>query len=262
MSGSYNTSDSSSVLESTGVLFCRVLRPTRPNIRTLISYPALFVLFRFVFSFVLEFLITQTRPYFLSCYSDEDTDVKALVKSWLLSQPEEDRRMLETFLEDHFYKALDWVLKQNEFVVETSLVGVVMNGLSHMHGVKVKQEFACALIKGLGANLSSTAKTAFAKEVCILLEPLLYRHLNCLDFVIKIWNWNSLFVLVNCFVGPKESINFVSISTIFLPFKVFHWTHEMPPDQKRPLDTYYDSDRGRLASYQLEVRRACPSFSD
>ncbi|KAM7436007.1 Cytoplasmic dynein 2 heavy chain 1 [Porites harrisoni] len=130
--------------------------------------------------------------------SDEDTDVKALVKSWLLSQPEEDRRMLETFLEDHFYKALDWVLKQNEFVVETSLVGVVMNGLSHMHGVKVKQEFACALIRGLGGNLSSTAKTAFAKEV-------------------------------------------------------FHWTHEMPPDQKRPLDTYYDSDRGRLASYQLEV---------
>lgn len=27
----------------------------------------------------------------------------------------------------------------------------------------------------------------------------------------------------------------------------------MPPDQKRPLDTYYDNDRGRLASYQLEV---------
>ena len=82
-------------------------------------------------------------------FSDEDTDVKALVKSWLQSQPEEDRRMLETFLEDHFYKALDWVLKQNEFVVETSLVGVVMNGLSHMHGVKVKAEFACCLIRFL-----------------------------------------------------------------------------------------------------------------
>lgn len=73
--------------------------------------------------------------------------------------------MLEAFLEDHFYKALDWVLKQNEFVVETSLVGVVMNGLSHMHGVKVKSEFACSLIRGLGGNLSSSAKTAFAKEV-------------------------------------------------------------------------------------------------
>ena len=29
----------------------------------------------------------------------------------------------------------------------------------------------------------------------------------------------------------------------------------MPPDQKRPLDTYYDSERGRLATYQLEVSR-------
>ena len=103
--------------------------------------------------------------YSIFLFSDEDTDVKVLVKSWLQSQPEEDRRMLETFLEDHFYKALDWVLKQNEFVVETSLVGVVMNGLSHMHGVKVKAEFACSLIRGLGANLSLTAKTAFAKEV-------------------------------------------------------------------------------------------------
>ena len=110
-------------------------------------------------------VISMYNSLSMSSNSDEDTDVKVLVKSWLQSQPEEDRRMLETFLEDHFFKALDWVLKQNEFVVETSLVGVVMNGLSHMHGVKVKSEFACSLIRGLGGNLSSSAKTAFAKEV-------------------------------------------------------------------------------------------------
>lgn len=174
--------------------------------------------------------------------------------------------MLETFLEDHFYKALDWVLKQNEFVVETSLVGVVMNGLSHMHGVKVKQEFACALIRGLGANLSSAAKTAFAKEVCILLWPLLYGHLNCLDRVIKIRNRNSFSCSCQSFcwtyIPQQRRFNFAFSTIFFLLIKVFHWTHEMPPDQKRPLDTYYDSDRGRLASYQLEVRRARPSFSD
>lgn len=54
--------------------------------------------------------------------------------------------MLEMFLEDYFYKVLDWVLKQNEFVVEMSLVGVVMNGLLYMYGVKVKVEFVCCLI--------------------------------------------------------------------------------------------------------------------
>ena len=47
-------------------------------------------------------------------------------------------------------------------------------------------------------------------------------------------------------------------------WQVFHWTHEMPPDQKRPLDTYYDNDRGRLASYQLEVSwyQYLPCLSD
>lgn len=38
----------------------------------------------------------------------------------------------------------------------------------------------------------------------------------------------------------------------------------MPPDQKRPLDTYFDNDRGRLASYQLEVSwyQYIPCLSD
>ncbi|EDO38992.1 predicted protein [Nematostella vectensis] len=130
--------------------------------------------------------------------SDEDTDVKALVKSWLANRPEDERRLLETWLEDYFYKALEWVLKQGDLVVETTLVGMVMNGLSHMFEVRAKQQFVCSLIRGLGANLSVTTQTAFAKEV-------------------------------------------------------FHWTHEMPPDPKRPLDTFYDSDRGRLASFELEV---------
>lgn len=111
------------------------------------------------------YFTNEVRPSLQFALSDEDMDVKALVKSWLQNQPEEERKMLETWLEDYFYKALEWVLKQNECVVESSLVGVVMNGLSHMHGIKVKQQFVCSLIRGLGANLPSAAKTSFAKEV-------------------------------------------------------------------------------------------------
>lgn len=99
--------------------------------------------------------------------SDEDTEVKALVKSWLQDLPEE-QRVLEGWIEDYFYKALDWVLKQNDFVVETTLVGVVMNGLSHLQNIKTKPEFVCALLRGLGSNLNTTAKSALAKEVSIL----------------------------------------------------------------------------------------------
>ena len=35
--------------------------------------------------------------------------------------------------------------------------------------------------------------------------------------------------------------------------QVFQWTHETPPDQRKPLDTYYNESNGRLCSYQLEV---------
>ncbi|KAH3831149.1 hypothetical protein DPMN_104411, partial [Dreissena polymorpha] len=130
--------------------------------------------------------------------SDEDTDVKALIHSWILTQPQAEQQVLGGYIEDYFYKALDWVLKQNDFVVETSLVGVVLNGLSHLSHVRNKSHFAMCLIRGLGGNLNEGARENFAKEV-------------------------------------------------------FHMTTEMPPDSRRPLDTYYDADMGRLATYSLDI---------
>ena len=43
-----------------------------------------------------------------------------------------------------------------------------------------------------------------------------------------------------------------NIAVVYL--QVFAWTHEVPPDPKRILDTYFDSDQNRLATYQLQVR--------
>ncbi|XP_064610087.1 cytoplasmic dynein 2 heavy chain 1-like isoform X3 [Liolophura sinensis] len=128
--------------------------------------------------------------------SDEDTDVKALVASWL-SHQSWDTDLLSGWIEDHFYTALEWVLKQSDFVVETTLVGWVMNGLSHLYQVKNKAEFSLALIKGLGGNLNEPTREVFAKEV-------------------------------------------------------FSWTQESFPDSSRPLNCYYDSDSGRLASYTID----------
>ena len=54
---------------------------------------------------------------------------------------------------------------QNDCVVETTLVGWVMNGLSHLYGVKEKPQFAVALIRGLGGNLNEGTREKFAKEV-------------------------------------------------------------------------------------------------
>ncbi|KAG5269301.1 hypothetical protein AALO_G00200500 [Alosa alosa] len=129
--------------------------------------------------------------------SDEDTDVNSLVKSWLKTQPDECRCNLENWLGDYFTRGLDWVLKQNDFVVETSLVGTVMNGLSHLSGVRERGQFVVSLIRGLGGNLNLKSRQEFAKEV-------------------------------------------------------LSWARESPPDPRKPLDTYYDSESGRLVAYQLE----------
>ncbi|KAJ3590899.1 hypothetical protein NHX12_008847 [Muraenolepis orangiensis] len=129
--------------------------------------------------------------------SDEDTDVGALVKSWLSGQPEDCRANLENWLGDYFHRALDWVLKQNAFVVETSLVGTVLNGLSHLGAVAERGRFLVGLLRGLGGNLQLKTRQAFAKEL-------------------------------------------------------LSWAREDPPDHKKPLDTFYDPDTGRLAAYVLQ----------
>ena len=50
-------------------------------------------------------------------------------------------------------------------VVETTLVGIIMNGLSHFHEVQNTSHFGLCLIRGLGGNLVEAVKENFAKEV-------------------------------------------------------------------------------------------------
>ena len=49
---------------------------------------------------------------YITNFSDEDTDVKALVSSWLSSQPDSEQQILSGWIEDYFYKAVEWVLKR------------------------------------------------------------------------------------------------------------------------------------------------------
>ena len=52
-------------------------------------------------------------------------------------------------------------------MIETSLVGAVLNGLSHLHGVESRSQFGISLIRGLGGNLTEQTRENFAKEVII-----------------------------------------------------------------------------------------------
>ncbi|CAI9737451.1 cytoplasmic dynein 2 heavy chain 1-like isoform X1 [Octopus vulgaris] len=97
--------------------------------------------------------------------SDENINMKGLVQSWLQSQDELQQLKLNTWIDDYFYSALDWVIRQNDLVVETSLVGILKNGLSHLGQAKSKAHFAVCLIRGLGANLNPKSRAALAQEV-------------------------------------------------------------------------------------------------
>ncbi|XP_037796301.1 LOW QUALITY PROTEIN: cytoplasmic dynein 2 heavy chain 1-like [Penaeus monodon] len=129
--------------------------------------------------------------------SDEDTNIQAVVSAWLSSQEESTRKYLEPYIEEHFFKALEWVLRAGEAQVETTLVGWVLNGLSHLPGVTSKVHFALALVRGLGGNLPENIRADFAREV-------------------------------------------------------YSWVGEHIPDQRKPLNIYYDSARDRLETYTSE----------
>ena len=96
--------------------------------------------------------------------SDDDLDVTRLVQRWLNTITSEMQPLLSTWINDLFYKALDFVIK-SENIIQTTIVGTVMNGLSQIKQCKTKEEFICALIRGLGGNLSLQSRQVLAKEI-------------------------------------------------------------------------------------------------
>ena len=109
--------------------------------------------------------------------SDEDTNIAGLVNAWISRQPQEKQEMLNRLIEEMFFKAVDWCVKSNDAVIETSLVGLVLNGLSHLAGATNRLQFAVALVRGLGGNLLPGTRENFAKEVTIFIDlflPLSY----------------------------------------------------------------------------------------
>ena len=59
--------------------------------------------------------------------SDEDTDVKAIVQTWLNKLPESDRDRLSGWIEDFFYQGLEFVLKQVVYPMFCQTILVINN---------------------------------------------------------------------------------------------------------------------------------------
>ena len=96
--------------------------------------------------------------------SDEDLDIRRIVTRWLSTIPAENASQMSLWVDEIFYKSIDYVLN-SEYIVETTLVGTVMNGLSQIQDACSRQEFICGLIRGVGGNLSLSQRASLAKEV-------------------------------------------------------------------------------------------------
>jgi dynein heavy chain 2 len=97
--------------------------------------------------------------------SEENTDIRSLVVAWLRLQPEKMRERLGEWMDDLFYKALDWVMDEEAFVVGSTKVGAVTTALSHLLTVTCKAEFVTGLIRGMGSNLAIAKRNALALEI-------------------------------------------------------------------------------------------------
>ena len=98
--------------------------------------------------------------------SEKDVDVKKNVAKWVEDQPSDMQDKVSEWIDKLLYKALDWVLERNAFIVETTMVGTVMGALSKIKGCSCKEEFVIGLINGMGANLSMEDREALGHAVC------------------------------------------------------------------------------------------------
>ncbi|KRY49657.1 Cytoplasmic dynein 2 heavy chain 1 [Trichinella britovi] len=97
--------------------------------------------------------------------SQESVDIKAIVKHFIEKQQTDVRENLSEWFNMYFYRALEWILQQDEFVAELSLVGTVKNILAIMDNVKRKKEFLVRLLYGVSRNLRHDAQTEFATKL-------------------------------------------------------------------------------------------------
>ncbi len=78
---------------------------------------------------------------------------------------------LQQWLQRAFKPTLQLVQTQG-LAMDTPLVAVIRNALSHLTHVGTKHDFACGLFRGLGANLDAVGRQGLAAEISKLMgEP-------------------------------------------------------------------------------------------
>ncbi|KAG1663699.1 hypothetical protein FOA52_013267 [Chlamydomonas sp. UWO 241] len=97
--------------------------------------------------------------------SDEAVDVDRVLAKWIRSHVTSDAEQMKTWCKDYLHKALEWALKAPR-AVETTKVGLLDAALSHLAmGCGSRHDFACALARGLGANMRPETRNDFLSDL-------------------------------------------------------------------------------------------------
>ncbi|KAL6598153.1 dynein heavy chain and region D6 of dynein motor-domain-containing protein [Neocallimastix sp. 'constans'] len=119
--------------------------------------------------------------------SDENIDIKLLVKAWLDKQDNHVAKIISPFIESYFFKALEWITKNSDAsVVKTTKIGNVFNGLSHLSTANSLNKFIFGLIKGFGSNLYQNQRQEFAMILFKLAGIQITDKSNVLDYYIDV----------------------------------------------------------------------------
>eukprot|EP01029_Cantina_marsupialis_P010152 TRINITY_DN2319_c0_g2_i3.p1 TRINITY_DN2319_c0_g2~~TRINITY_DN2319_c0_g2_i3.p1 ORF type:complete len:2726 (-),score=1059.52 TRINITY_DN2319_c0_g2_i3:6-7787(-) len=95
--------------------------------------------------------------------SDQNVSVTRILECWVGQQ--QNAGDLGIWIDDYFYKALEWVMEKDSWCIPTTLVGTINSGLSQLTNCPSKTHFAVSLIRGLGANMIEKDRREFAKFV-------------------------------------------------------------------------------------------------
>ncbi|KAK5644080.1 hypothetical protein RI129_007925 [Pyrocoelia pectoralis] len=113
-------------------------------------------------SYVSPATISRLGIIFLS---EEDLGVSNIVSRFLAKQPEDLQGVLEQYISDYFYKAIDWVMMESELVTTTAQVSVALSALFQISNVSSKSEFAVGILYALGGYLPSSLRQVFTEQV-------------------------------------------------------------------------------------------------
>ena len=92
----------------------------------------------------------------------------------------------QQWLQPTFKPALQCVQLQG-LAVETPLLSLVHNGLSHLVSADTKRDFACGLMRGLGANLDEAGRLKLTAEISKLTgEPTTAFSTNASDLAVML----------------------------------------------------------------------------